>query len=101
MRRWARVVALLALPLAGCVTYERGTLALAAPQSPPLPLENVADHVEGRSCGPWVERQYEAAVDDALAKAPGADALMDVRYRFDNLCIVVYGRAVRVASPAP
>lgn len=94
---WA---ALLVLPAAGCITYERGQIDVVAPQPPPLPMEHVADHVEGRSCGPWVQRQYEMAVDDALAKAPGANALIDATYRFDNLCIVVYGRAVRIGAPA-
>lgn len=87
---------MLLIPAAGCITYERGQIDVAAPYPPPIPMQNLADHVEGRSCGPWVERQYEAAVDDALAKAPGANALIDVRYRFENLCIVASGRAVRV-----
>jgi hypothetical protein len=86
----------LAALCAGCVTYQRGTIDAAAPQPPPLDMVTVAEQVEGRSCGKWQERQYELAVDDALAKAPGAEAMTDVRYRFDNLCIVVDGRAVRI-----
>lgn len=93
------LAALLLVPAAGCISYERGQIDLAAPHPPPLHMQNVVDHVEGRSCGQWVQRQYEAAVDDALAKAPGANALIDARYRFENLCIVVYGRAVRVGAP--
>jgi len=81
---------------AGCVTYERGVIDAVAPHPPPLDWIIVAERVEGRSCGKWLERQYEIAVDDALAKAPGAEALTEVRYRFDNLCIVVHGRAVRI-----
>lgn len=95
------LASLLALPVAGCITYQRGTLAVAAAEPPPLYMQNVADHVEGRSCGQWVERQYEAAVNDALAKAPGANALIDARYRFERLCIVVEGRAVRIGAPEP
>jgi hypothetical protein len=93
------LAALLLLPAVGCVTYERGQIDLAAAQPPPLYMKNVADRVEGRSCGQWVERQYEAAVDDALAKAAGANALIDAVYRFENLCIVVSGRAVRIGAP--
>jgi hypothetical protein len=98
MRR-ATAAAVLALASLGCVTYQRGVIDVAAPEPPPIPMQSVADHVEGRSCGAWLERQYEAAVDDALARAPGANALIDARYRFDNLCIVVYGRAVRLGAP--
>jgi hypothetical protein len=87
---------LAAIACAGCVTYERGSLALAAAQPPPLYMQPVADRVQGRSCDTFAERPYAAAVDDALAKAPGADALIDARYRFESLCIVVEGRAVRL-----
>jgi hypothetical protein len=80
----------------GCVTYVRGNIDLAAPETPDIELTTVAESVEGRSCGKWVERQYEHAADQALAQAPGADALADVRYRFEDFCIVVRGRAVKI-----
>jgi hypothetical protein len=86
----------LAALCAGCVTYQRGTIDAAAPYPPPLDWITVAEQVEGRSCGKWQERQYELAVDDALTKAPGAEALIGARYRFENFCIVVHGRAVRI-----
>lgn len=93
-------VAGLAMLCSGCVTYSRGTIDAASSEPLPLELVTVAEQVEGRSCGKWQERQYELAVDDALAKAPGAEAMADVRYRFENLCIVVQGRAVRIDRDA-
>ena len=92
----AFAVPVLAMLCSGCVTYQRGVIDAAAPGPLPLDLVSVAEHVEGRSCGKWQERQYELAVEDALAKAPGAEAMTEVRYRFDNLCIVVHGHAVRI-----
>ena len=97
MRR-AWIVALLLGPLAGCVTYQRGVIDVAAPEPPAIAMTTVAEAVTGRSCGVWVERQYEIAADAALAQAPGANALVDVVYRFENLCIVLHGRAVKVGN---
>jgi hypothetical protein len=96
----ALAVPILALLCSGCVTYSRGTIDAASSEPLPLDMVTVAENVEGRSCGKWQERQYERAVDDALAKAPGAEAMTDVRYRFENFCIVVQGRAVRVDRDA-
>jgi hypothetical protein len=38
----------------------------------------------------------QRAVEDALARAPGAHALIDVSYGMRQLCMVVKGTAVRV-----
>ena len=35
-------------------------------------------------------------MDDALQQAPDANALTNVRYGFEQLCMVVRGTAVRV-----
>lgn len=99
MRCAAALLGLTILLLSGgCVTYVRGRIDLAAPETPELEMVTVAEHVVGRSCGSWQQRHYEHAADQALLQAPGADALADVRYRFEDFCIVVQGRAVRIVG---
>ena len=90
------MAALGALLLAGCVTYERGVLVAAADDVPALDTELLAEDARGRSCGPFEEAGIVRAVEDALSRTPGANALIDVRYGFDRFCITVRGRAVRV-----
>ncbi len=97
MTRLAAVVLAAALLLSGgCVTYVRGTIDLAGPETPPVEMVTLVEHVEGRSCGNWSQRSYEHAAEQALVHAPGADALADVRYRFEDFCIVVHARAVKL-----
>jgi hypothetical protein len=85
-----------ALACGACVTYERGTLAAVSTASLPIAVEPVEESVEGRACGDLFRRPVEVAIDDALAKAPGANALINARTDFEGLCIVVRGTAVRV-----
>ncbi len=91
--------ALLALCLAfaaGCATYQRGFLGAVSTANVPLERTVVAGEVEGRTCGELTEPQFRLAVDDALEKAPGANALVDATYAFENFCTVVRGTAVRI-----
>jgi hypothetical protein len=94
--RAAAIVALAGTLATGCVTYERGTIAVAAATVPPLETTVVAEAVEGRACGDFFAARYELAVEDALERAEGANALANVTYRFEQLCIVVRGTAVRL-----
>ncbi len=80
----------------GCVTYDSGLLAAVSVETLPLPTSSVAERVEGRSCAALGEERLGRAIDDAIAKAPGANALVDVSLSFERLCLVVRGEAVRV-----
>jgi len=85
--------------LAGCVTYKSGSLAAVSTQTLPLPMTFVAEEVEGRSCVDETESGFRLAIDDAVRKAPGANALVDASIYFERLCLVVRGKAVRVERP--
>jgi hypothetical protein len=87
----------------GCVTYDSGLLAAVSVETLPLPTSSVAERVEGRSCVALGEQRLGQAIDDAIAKAPGANALVDVSLSFERLCLVVRGEAVRIegARAAP
>jgi len=78
------------------VTYDSGLLAAASVEALPLPMTPVAELVEGRSCVALGEERLGLAIDDAIAKAPGADALVDASLSFERLCLVVRGKAVRI-----
>jgi len=97
--RGALAVAAACLSTAGCVSYDSGLLAAAAVETLPLPMTFVAERVEGRSCVPLVEERLGLAIDDAIRKAPGANALVDAALSFERLCLVVRGKAVRVERP--
>jgi hypothetical protein len=97
MRRFRGLALLAALLGAGCATYERGTLAAASTAEVPIPMVVIEEAVEGRSCemmGP----QFNLASAQALAKAPGANALVHVSYHFERFCMVVRGTAVRIGG---
>jgi hypothetical protein len=83
----------------GCVTLESGSLAAVSAQTLPLPMTFVAESVEGRSCVDEAESGFRLAIDDAVRKAPGANALVDAAITFERLCLVVRGKAVRVERP--
>ena len=97
MRRVAALVACLAA--AGCVSYQSGPLAAVSVETLPLPMTFLAERVEGRSCVDAIETGFRLAIDDAVRKVPGANALVDVTLGFERLCIVVRGKAVRVEPP--
>ena len=99
MNRASVLLASLCLSSAGCVTYESGALAAVSTQTLPLPMTFVAEQVEGRSCVDEAESGFRIAIDDAVRKAPGANALVDAAIYFERLCLVVRGKAVRVERP--
>ena len=98
MRR-AFALAAAGLAGAGCVSYDSGLLAAVSVETLPLPTTFAAEPVEGRSCARLGEERLGRAIDDAVRKAPGANALVDVAISFERLCLVVRGRAVRVEPP--
>ena len=88
---------LVAALCAGCVTVDRGWLAAASTTIVPIPMTVLEEQVEGRSCGePFAPERFKLAIDDALAQAPGANALVDVSYGFERLCMTVRGTAVHI-----
>jgi len=89
---------LLILALAGtaCVTYDRGTLAAVSTASLSMETTVVAENVVGKSCREVFDAPIASAIEDALRNAPGANALVDVSYRYERFCMVVRGTAVRV-----
>ncbi len=90
-------LALVAAICAGCATVDRGWLAAASTTIVPIQMTVLEERVEGRSCGePFAAERFKLAIDDALAKAPGANALVDVSYGFERLCMTVRGTAVRI-----
>jgi len=89
----------LALALAagtGCVTYERGSFAAVSTTTLPVEAAVVAEAAEGEACGDLFRDPFQRAVDDAIGKSAGANALVDVTVHFERLCMVVRGKAVRV-----
>jgi len=80
----------------GCVTYERGTFAAMSTTIVPIDVTVVAQNVEGRACGTLFQDPLKRAIDDAVQKSSGANALVAVTYRVEQLCMVVRGTAVRV-----
>ena len=100
VRAGRAAVALLAgLAAAGCVTVQSGSLVAVSTETLPLPMTFVAESVEGRSCVDEAETGFRLAIDDAVRKAPGANALVDAAIYFERLCLVVRGKAVRVERP--
>ncbi|MFQ5417043.1 MAG: hypothetical protein ACE5FL_08380 [Myxococcota bacterium] len=79
-----------------CVTYERGTFAAVSTASLPVAIDIVEEFVEGRACGDLFREPVVVAIDDALTKAPGANALIGASTGFESFCVVVRGTAVRV-----
>jgi hypothetical protein len=98
MTRLARLLAV-AIALAGCtacVTYDRGEFAAVSTTAIVLEPAPIGQTVEGRACDRLFEEPLARAVDDALSKSRGSQALRDVRFGFENLCVVVRGTAIRL-----
>jgi len=95
MRGLRASLVLFGITATGCATVDRGHFeALSTVPIPGTPTV-VAASAEGRVCDSIFQDPLRRAIDDALKKAPGANALVDVRYRFEDLCVVVSGRAVK------
>jgi len=80
----------------GCITYERGSFAAVSTTMVPVEAVVVAETAEGAACGDLFRDPFRRAVDDAIGKSAGANALVDVTVHFERLCMVVRGKAVRV-----
>ena len=80
-----------------CVTYPAGELAaVSTTEQLPLEVRVVAEEVEGRACRQLQHDRFKQALADALAKAPGATALVDVTYTLESFCAVARGKAVEI-----
>jgi hypothetical protein len=90
------------LPVAlGCATYERGRLAMASVRKIEAPFRIIKQDAQGTSCGSMFDARYEQAVQDALARSPGANALVGASWYFEKFCITVRGTAVYFPQPIP
>jgi hypothetical protein len=96
---WVLVVAVLAG--LGCASYERGRLTLASVRKIEAPFQIIKQDAEGTSCASMFDARYEHAVQDALARSPGANALVGASWYFEKLCITVRGTAVYFPQPLP
>ena len=96
MRMLRLLLAISAAWSAGCVTYDRGDFAAISTAIVPIEMTIVEEEVEGRACGVVFQDPLKRAIDDAVQKTPGANALVDVSYHFEQLCVVVRATAVRV-----
>jgi len=95
MRAIRLLLAIAAVATAGCVTYDRGTLAAVSTTLVPIETTVVAEHVEGKACGDMFTVPFGRAIDDAFRQAPEANVLVDVTLHFERLCMVVRGTAIR------
>ena len=98
MRRLGTLSALLAVVAvsSGCVTYDRAFFAMVSTEPVLAATTVVAEDVEGRVCNRPFDVPLERAIDAALQNVDGANALVDVQYRFQDLCLVVNATAVRL-----
>ncbi len=97
MRRTAlAVLVLLAAPLA-CRSTTPGHLSAVSVTALDLPMSIVARDAEGEACGPDTQRNLPGAIEDALARHPEANALVNPSFFKETGCIRVRGTAVRVA----
>ena len=94
---WALLVA--AQGTLGCVSYERGRLSVASVRKIEAPFRIIKQDAEGTSCASMFDARYEQAVQDALARSPGANALVAASWYFEKLCITVRGMAVYFPQP--
>ncbi len=97
MRR-ATLLTLAAILAVGCTTFNRGRFAVASATLVPVATTTIQEDVEGRVCSERIAQRLERAVEDALEKTPDANALVDASFRFERVCIVVRGTAVRLGD---
>jgi hypothetical protein len=95
MRALPLLLAIAVVSTAGCVTYDRGRLAAVSTTMVPIEMTVIAENVEGRACGDMLTDPFKRAIDDAVLKSPGSNALIDVTYHFERLCMIVRGTAIR------
>ena len=98
MRAIRLLLVVAAVSSTGCITYDRGTLAAVSTTIVPIEMTVVAENVEGKACRDVFEDPFKQAIDDAVQNSPGANALVDVTYHFERLCMIVRGTAVRLQA---
>ena len=96
MRAIRLLLVITAVSSTGCVTYDRGTLAAVSTTAVPIEMTVVSENVEGTACGDMLNDPFKRAIDDAVQNSPGANALVDVTYHFEQLCMIVRGTAIRL-----
>ena len=101
----ARALALLAAVsvasvLVGCRSDVPGHLGAVSVRALDLPMTIVAKNAEGRVCGNDTQQNLPAAIEDALTRNPGSNAIVNIAVFKEPGCIRVVGTAVRIA-PAP
>ena len=95
---------LVSLVLMGCSYRERGRFAAVTAQRPTFATVLSPAPASGRACfGAGAElgddHIIDAAVRDALSRAPGADAIVDALIVDEGTCIRVTGTPARVSAP--
>ena len=106
------LVALFSFLVVGCTsTYHRGDFAFISTLGVPRSYAVVSPEVHGRAClgrlDSWAQfltygylghggPLLEQAVREALAQAPGSDALADVEVNVEPNCYSVRGAALRL-----
>jgi len=102
-KRTCLIPCLLALTVVGCTNVQpRGRFTAITTRAKALPMSIVQEEATGKTC--IAPHQMDAAVNAALASAPGANALVNVDFRVKGACLEARGTAVRVgahASPEP
>jgi hypothetical protein len=93
------ILCLLALTAVDCTSVQpRGRFTAITTRAKALPMTIVQEGATGKTCTP--PHQLDAAVNAALANAPGANALVNVDFRVKGACLEARGTAVRVAAQA-
>jgi hypothetical protein len=86
---------------AGCQT-RIGDLTVASPKNLPVEFKEIQPRVVGKDCSHVVllliplgtlNPTIDGAIDDALAQAPGADALVNVSIKRTSLFAILYARS--------
>ena len=95
MRALPLLLTITAVSNTACITYDRATLAAVSTAMVPIGMTVVAEDVEGKVCSDMFMHPLERAIDDAMRRAPGANALVDASIHFERLCVIVRGTAIR------
>lgn len=85
--------------LAGCVgtsELRHGSFARIGTVEFPVEYALINAKASGESCGPAWGRSFDLATQDALARNPGANALLHAVYSIERECVRVEASAVKV-----
>ena len=62
-----------------------------------MPMQIIAKDATGKTC--QLRHRLDRAVDDAIARSPGANSLVNVEFTVKGLCLEARGTAVRAGRP--